>query len=199
MIAFLEYYGRRHDWEKITEVLADGGKARAHFGQAFNIWRVIDSLRNALHSLQSGSDVTPLSSIVDPDCVVRESKPQGGGVLGKETRPLDAGTSGVNEASADRCKEKGNEAFKTKRYAAAYGWYTAALSSTGMPEKREVMYSNRSGAALKLGALLASKSDAEKCVSLNKNFVKGYTRLGAVYMALGERTEALKAYETALR
>ena len=52
LLAFLEYYGRVHDWEKVNEVVADGGKAKAHFGQAFNIWRVVDAFRNTLHALQ---------------------------------------------------------------------------------------------------------------------------------------------------
>lgn len=54
--------------------------------------------------------------------------------------------------------------------------------------------SNRSMASLALGQSLRALSDAEKCLELDGNWVKGYYRKGCALMALGQWNAACSAF-----
>ncbi|XP_055386013.1 stress-induced-phosphoprotein 1 [Condylostylus longicornis] len=93
-------------------------------------------------------------------------------------------------------KEKGNKALAEDKYEEAIASYTEAIN---LDEKNHVLYSNRSAAYSKAGKYDLALKDAEKTVSLNPSWVKGYSRLGAAYTGLQKYHEAFKAYADGLK
>jgi len=140
LLRFLEHYGRKHDWEKKDTVRSDGGRASAHFGQTFNIWGVLDALRNTLHALHAHPAPTALCALVDPDCVVREapggaaprvhkrareepnaaSEEEGGSRMDTKRARPGKSLAHIDEGGSLQAKDKGNTAFGAKQYAASY-------------------------------------------------------------------------------
>lgn len=55
-----------------------------------------------------------------------------------------------------------------------------------MQPENIVYYSNRAGAYLNKGDFQMALNDSEKCLSLDKNFIKGYTRKGAALERMGQ-------------
>jgi tetratricopeptide (TPR) repeat protein len=62
-----------------------------------------------------------------------------------------------------------------------------------------VLYSNRSGAYASAKDFSKAKVDAEKCISLNPSWPKGYTRLGVACHYLKESSDAHDAYTKGLK
>lgn len=60
-------------------------------------------------------------------------------------------------------------------------------------------YSNRAASYIKLGALPEAKKDAEKCIELDPQFVKGYLRKGAAQFFMKEHDKALETYQLGLK
>ncbi|KAK3256710.1 hypothetical protein CYMTET_34171 [Cymbomonas tetramitiformis] len=106
-------------------------------------------------------------------------------------------------------KEEGNRSFAAMDFAQAHGWYTVALdrlraSSSSreydmVPVEAGVLYSNRSAAALAMGAVGAALADASACVTLRPDWLKAFTRLGAALLAAKKYSEAVEAYTRALK
>lgn len=67
-----------------------------------------------------------------------------------------------------------------------------------MDPKNHVLYSNRSAAHAKAGNYAAALEDANKTVSLNPAWSKGYSRKGSALAYLGKYEEALASYEKGL-
>ena len=85
--------------------------------------------------------------------------------------------------------------FKAGEFLKAAASYTKAIKAE--PENH-VYYSNRSQAFLKLSKVGKALDDAEKCIGLNPQFVKGYHRKASALHA-GERTdEAVEVLLTAI-
>lgn len=111
-------------------------------------------------------------------------------------------TSGSNAKSSDgkdkalEAKELGNEAFKNKDYLTAYGHFSTAIA---LDPEEPVFYSNRSGAAVFLGKYEEAIKDAEKCIDLNPEWVKGYNRLGVAQMHNNQVTKAMETLEKGLK
>lgn len=63
----------------------------------------------------------------------------------------------------------------------------------------KVLYSNRSAAHLKLKQNFAALVDAKKCVELDSNWAKGFTRLGDANFSCGNFADSYNAYNSALR
>ena len=82
-------------------------------------------------------------------------------------------------------KDEGNVHFKAQEFLKAAASYTKAIKAE--PDNH-VFYSNRSQAFLKLSKVNKALEDAEKCISLNPSFVKGYHRKASALHA-GERTD----------
>jgi len=83
-------------------------------------------------------------------------------------------------------KEEGNTHFKAGEFLKAAASYTKAIKAE--PENH-VYYSNRSQAFLKLSKVNKALEDADKCIELAPDFVKGYHRKASALHA-GERTDA---------
>jgi stress-induced-phosphoprotein 1 len=62
-----------------------------------------------------------------------------------------------------------------------------------------VFYSNRSGAYASLKQFDKALEDANKCVELKPEFVKGYSRQGVAFFGLQKLGEAKQAYEAGLK
>jgi len=89
----------------------------------------------------------------------------------------------VGKGAAD--KDQGNVHFKAGEYLKAAACYTKAIKAE--PDNH-VYYSNRSNAFLKLSKVGKALEDADKCISLNPEFVKGYHRKASALHA-GDRSD----------
>lgn len=95
--------------------------------------------------------------------------------------------------SATALKDEGNAKFKAGSYAEAVEAYTKSLE---IDSKQHLCYSNRSAAYLKLGDSAAKAlADAEKCVQLMPDFVKGYSRQAAALQELERWDDAIAVCE----
>ena len=80
-------------------------------------------------------------------------------------------------------KDEGNTLFKNGEYLKAAAAYTKAVKAE--PENH-VYYSNRSQAFLKLSKVAKAIEDADKCIALAPDFVKGYHRKASALHATGD-------------
>ena len=99
------------------------------------------------------------------------------------------------EPSAEAERSAGNAALKEGRHEDAVGHYTAAIALE--PEDAK-LYSNRSAAYAKLEDHKAALQDAQKCISLDPKFVKGYSRKAYALFATGLFTESIQVCDQGL-
>lgn len=93
---------------------------------------------------------------------------------------------------ANAYKAKGNEAFSAKDFSTAVENFSKAIELDG---SNHVLYSNRSASYASIGEYAKALEDAEKCVSLNGSWAKGYVRLGAALHGLKRFDDAIGAYK----
>lgn len=96
---------------------------------------------------------------------------------------------------ADEAKAKGNAAFSAGRYEEAARHFTDAIA---LAPGNHVLYSNRSAALASVHRYSEALADAEKTVELKPDWAKGYSRLGAAHLGLGDAASAVAAYEKGL-
>ncbi|CAN6273659.1 unnamed protein product [Urochloa humidicola] len=96
---------------------------------------------------------------------------------------------------ADEAKAKGNAAFSAGRFEEAARHFSDAI---GLAPGNHVLYSNRSAALASLHRYSEALADAEKTVELKPDWAKGYSRLGAAHLGLGDAASAVAAYEKGL-
>jgi len=94
--------------------------------------------------------------------------------------------------TAEEYKAKGNAALQSKKFSDAIENYTAAINVDG---SNHVYYSNRSAAYLSQGDGESALNDANSCLGLNPEFVKGYSRKGAALHSLKRYNDSVTAYE----
>jgi len=97
--------------------------------------------------------------------------------------------------SSEELKAKGNAALQKENYDEAIQHYTEA---TKLDPNNHILYSNRSAAYAKIGKFRDSLADAEKTITLKKDWPKGYSRKGAALELLEKYDEAVKTYEEGL-
>uniref|UniRef100_A0A146L0Q2 Stress-induced-phosphoprotein 1 n=2 Tax=Lygus hesperus TaxID=30085 RepID=A0A146L0Q2_LYGHE len=95
---------------------------------------------------------------------------------------------------ADKYREMGNDEFRKGEFAKAIEYYTYA---TEMDPKNPVYLTNRSMCYFKMEEYEKSLRDANKAVSLDGNWAKGYYRAGAAQLARKEYKEALANFDRA--
>ncbi|KAM3963650.1 stress-induced phosphoprotein 1 [Aphomia sociella] len=95
----------------------------------------------------------------------------------------------------NQLKEKGNASLSSGNFKEAVKCYTEAIA---LDPANHVLYSNRSAAHAKAGNYAAALEDANKTVSLNSTWSKGYSRKGSALAYLGRLDEAIAAYEKGL-
>jgi len=96
---------------------------------------------------------------------------------------------------AEEHKQKGNEAFKAKDWDDAIKYYNKAIA---LDPNNAAYYSNRAGAWTCKGNHESALSDANKCLSQDSQFVKGYSRKGKALFDLQRWDEAEAAYKEGL-
>lgn len=97
--------------------------------------------------------------------------------------------------SAAQFKEQGNKFLQAKQFDEAIQAYTEAIN---IDPKEHVFFSNRSAAYLSKGDAMNALNDAERCVTLNASWAKGYSRKGAALHALRRYDDAISAYQSGL-
>lgn len=97
-------------------------------------------------------------------------------------------------------KDKGNTAFRGQRYTEAVQHYTEALKrgpSSVNPEAHK-LFCNRAACYTKLGAMNEGLADAEECIRLAPNFIKGYLRKGRLQLCMMDFASAIGTYKEGL-
>ena len=102
----------------------------------------------------------------------------------------------IDPEIAKQKKDEGNQFFKADKFPEAVAAYTEAIKRN---PKEHTSYSNRAAAYLKLGAYNDALKDAEKCIELKPDFVKGYARKGNAYFWMKQYNRALQAYDDGLK
>ena len=87
-------------------------------------------------------------------------------------------------------------ASQAKDYEAAIAWYQKALH---LDPENHILYSNRSACYCALEEYEKALKDANKCIKLNKLFLKGYSRKSSAMQGLGQKADALKALRQGLK
>ncbi|KAM8717079.1 hypothetical protein ACLKA7_003877 [Drosophila subpalustris] len=93
-------------------------------------------------------------------------------------------------------KEKGNTALNAEKFDEAIAAYTEAIA---LDANNHVLFSNRSAAYAKAGKFKEALEDAEKTISLNPTWAKGYSRKGAAAAGLRDYMKAFEAYNEGLK
>ncbi|PWV02258.1 putative stress-inducible protein STI1-like [Trypanosoma cruzi] len=96
---------------------------------------------------------------------------------------------------ATELKNRGNQEFSSGRYKEAAEFFSQAIN---LDPSNHVLYSNRSACHAALHQYLNALQDAEKCVSIKPDWVKGYVRKGAALHGLRRYEEAAAAYNKGL-
>lgn len=96
---------------------------------------------------------------------------------------------------AENYKLKGNEEFKKGNMDMAIEYYTYA---TEMDPKNHIYMTNRSNAYFKMKLYEKSLRDANKSITLNPKWSKGFYRCGLALMELNQEQEALKMFQKAV-
>lgn len=107
----------------------------------------------------------------------------------------------VDFGKADEEKEAGNAAFREARYPDAVKHYTEALARgpPGSYPDAHKLLSNRAACYTKLGAWADGVKDADACIALVPDFVKGYSRKGHLQFFSREYDKALLTYQAGLK
>jgi stress-induced-phosphoprotein 1 len=105
----------------------------------------------------------------------------------------------MSNAAAIQAKTDGTTAWSAGSYSLAAEHFTTAINIGGDKEFLKILYSNRSAAYLKLNKITEALKDANKCVELDINWLKGYARKGDALLASKQYTEAYNAYNTGAR
>lgn len=98
----------------------------------------------------------------------------------------------INPEKAEEHRLAGNALFEKGDYPNAVKEYTEGLKRD--PNSKS-LFSNRCAAYIKLMEGNYALKDAEKCVQLDPQFIKGWARKGAAHHLLKEYHKALAAYD----
>ncbi|CAG2182301.1 unnamed protein product, partial [Oppiella nova] len=101
----------------------------------------------------------------------------------------------INPEKALEEKTLGNDLFSKGDYPNAIKHYSEAILRNPDDAK---LFSNRAACYQKLAEFQLALRDCDKCIQLDPNFVKGYTRRGLALIAMKEFSKAQAAYEKAL-
>jgi stress-induced-phosphoprotein 1 len=101
--------------------------------------------------------------------------------------------------SVDQFKTKGNDAFKVKNYREAIDWYTKAIDLDPSSEASGALYSNRAASFTGLNEFNKALDDANNCIRVRPDWLKGHFRKGVALEALNRLDEAQRAFQDALK
>ncbi|KAG4305239.1 hypothetical protein PORY_001409 [Pneumocystis oryctolagi] len=92
-------------------------------------------------------------------------------------------------------RQKANILFSEKKYEEAIGMYTEAIA---LDPNNHVLYSNRSACYASLKNFDEALKDSIKCIEIQPNWAKGWSRKGAALHGKGDLEESKIAYEKGL-
>lgn len=98
--------------------------------------------------------------------------------------------------NSSELKDLGNNEFKNGNYQEAIKYFDEAIEKDS---ENYILYSNRSAAYLSFGKGKEAYEDAEKCVSLEPTWAKGYGRKGAALHMLKNYDEAIDCFNEGLK
>ena len=98
-------------------------------------------------------------------------------------------------AKAGEAKTKGNEAYKAKKYEEAIKFYSEAIDLAPKSDIAALCLCNRSICWGVLKNWANSAQDAQQCVEIKPDWVKGYQRLAIALRKQGKLFESVKALE----
>lgn len=101
----------------------------------------------------------------------------------------------IDPVKAEEEKEKGNHFFKTGEFQTAVKHYTEAIKRNPDDPK---LYSNRAACYTKLAAFDLGLKDCDKCIELDKSFLKAYLRKGKILQGMQQHSKAQGVYQRAL-
>jgi len=99
-------------------------------------------------------------------------------------------------SSAEEYKLQGNQAFAQKDFSKAVELFSKAIE---LDSSNAVYYSNRSGCWASMNNFEKALEDAEKCLTNNPKFVRGYSRKAFALYKLDKIDEALDVIEQGLK
>lgn len=102
-------------------------------------------------------------------------------------------------SSAAEEKLAGTTAWSEGNFSLAVEHFTKAIEVGGDSDFLKVLYSNRSAAYLKQNKASEALLDANKCIELDSNWIKGFSRKGDALLFSKRYTEAYNAYNAGLR
>ena len=104
-------------------------------------------------------------------------------------------------STVEELKSLGNEAFKNGNNDEAIKYWTDAITKVEDNDVSmlKVLYSNRSGAYLKIKSKEKALEDANKCISLYRQLTKGFIRKGDVLHSQMKYVEAYNSYNEGSR
>eukprot|EP01138_Halocafeteria_seosinensis_P005155 gb/GECG01005270.1/.p1 GENE.gb/GECG01005270.1/~~gb/GECG01005270.1/.p1 ORF type:complete len:313 (+),score=56.44 gb/GECG01005270.1/:1-939(+) len=92
-------------------------------------------------------------------------------------------------------RQQGNDRFVHKDYRGAIDLYTKGIEAE--EEEKHLIYSNRSASKLALKDARGALQDADDCIKLSPNYVKGHLRRGMALLELERFHEAVDALRRA--
>jgi tetratricopeptide (TPR) repeat protein len=96
----------------------------------------------------------------------------------------------------DELKERGNLAFKAKRYQEASALYSKAIKVT--PGKNAAVYSNRSMVRVSMKDFKGALEDGEACTAMDSKFAKGHYRVAVAHEKLKNWGPSYDAYKVCI-
>jgi stress-induced-phosphoprotein 1 len=98
--------------------------------------------------------------------------------------------------SAKEMKDKGNAAFKHKKYENALNYYSEAIK---LDPNDHVLYSNRSVCYYNMKKFDKALEDADACIKIKTDFGRGYLRKGNAEIKLDKIKEAVETFKKGLQ
>ncbi|CRH03809.1 Hsp70/Hsp90 organizing protein, putative [Plasmodium relictum] len=102
----------------------------------------------------------------------------------------------INKEEAQRLKELGNKCFQEGKFEDSVKHFSEAIKND---PSDHVLYSNLSGAYSSLGRFYEALENANKCISLKKDWPKGYIRKGCAEHGLRQLENSEKTYLEGLK
>jgi tetratricopeptide (TPR) repeat protein len=102
-------------------------------------------------------------------------------------------------ASAVNLKAVGAELWNNGDFDGAIAKFTEAIQICDDNEMRKILYSNRSASFMKKKLYAEAFNDASKCIEIDSNWAKGYSRKGDALFSQGKFADAYDAYNAGLR
>ena len=105
----------------------------------------------------------------------------------------------MSETKENDYKAQGNDAYKAKNYELAIEHYTKAIKASPKSDTAALCLCNRAICHGVLKNWPQSAADAQLCVEIKPDWVKGYQRLGIALRKQGKYLEAVQAVERGLK